>query len=684
MPPIERLRRLRAFLVGVTVARAALLGLVTAVTLAILAALTDAFVGLPVEMRRWLGPAIAFAGIVAAMLSLWRGRAARRLDRVALWVEEHDVTADFALVTLLENAAHPAATRLSARSSAVAWGRLVRRAAVHALATPALLAVVALLAFGWVPAAARERIERPRTGDVLSRLDPSTADSDLDPLAQIVVRVAEPRYLGGAVRTFENPQSVGGTPRGLVEVEGRLRRGAVAVMLGDAIIGVRTTRGRWLATMPMPLRASIVRLRSGDRQRLLALEPSLDRAPVVTLAEPSRDTVMREAQGRIPLTAHVTDDHGISTGSFEIIVSSGEGESFSFKTSVLGAARGNGAPTLSLASSLSFDSLKLQPGDIVHLRAVARDANPASDEGFGTSETRTLRVARRGEYDSVAVEGAPPPDPDKNVISQRMLIMLAEALVKKKPRIPRDTFVGESRSIARDQRRLRKQVGEVIFSRLGDHEGHTHDGPEVEEEIRNAEDLMRAAEASSLRASEEAVGAAHGEESPVVAINQPLLEAYNAMWDAVRELEIAEPARALPHMRTALAAIQRARAAERIYLRGRPPAVVVDLARVRLAGTEKGASAARQPGAADDAQDRRRLRVARAISLVPSDSRAALDSLLLLRVETLGEDDVLAAAVGDAITALRAGGDATDALVRLRRAAGGAARVERQPRWSGW
>lgn len=684
MQPIERLRRLRAFLVGVTVARAALIGFATALALAIVAALADASLGFSLEMRRWLVPGIAFAGAVAGFLSLWRGRAARRLDRVALWVEEHDVSADFALVTLLENDRHPAATRLSARSSAVAWGRLVRRAAVHALAAPALLAVVALLAFGWVPAAARERIERPRTGDVLSRLDASASDADVDPLGQIVVRVAAPRYLGGAVRTYENPQSVGGVARSLVEVEGRLRRGAVTVTLGDAIVGVRTPRGRWLATMPMPLRASIVRLRSGNRQRLLALEPSLDRAPTVTLVAPSRDTVMREARGRLPLIAQVTDDHGISSASFEVIISSGEGESFSFRTSVLGAVRGTREPALSLASSLSFDSLKLQPGDIVHLRAVARDANPAPDEGFGTSETRTLRVARRGEYDSVAVEGAPPPDPDKNVISQRMLIMLAEALVKKRPRIPRDTFVGESRSIARDQRRLRKQVGEVIFSRLGNHEGHNHDGEEMEAEIRNADDLMKAAEASSIRAGEEAVGAAHGEESPVVAINQPLLEAYNAMWDAVREIEIAEPARALPHMRIALAAIQRARAAERIYLRGRPPAVVVDLARVRLAGTEKGTSAARRPGAADDAQDRRRLRVARAISLVPVDSRAALDTLLLLRVEALGEDDALAAALGLAITAVRAGGDASDALVRLRRAAGGAARIERAPRWSAW
>ena len=684
MQPIERLRQLRSLLVGVTVARAALIGLVATVSLAIGAALADALVGLPLETRRLIAPLILVAGVAAGLVSAWRGRAARRLDRVALWVEEQDATPEFALVTLLEHSQDAASPRLASRTQSVAWGRLARRATVHALAAPALLAVVAILALGWVPAAARDRIERPRSGDVLSRSTLAIPDTDVDPLAAIVVRVAAPGYLGGAVRTHENPSSVSGIARGVVEVEGRIGRTAVSAMLGDDAVGVRASRGRWLVTMPMPLRPSIVRLRSGDRQRLLALEPSVDRAPVVTLVAPARDTVMREARGRMPLSAQVADDHGIASASFEIIVSSGEGESFSFRTTVLGAVRGEGAATLPLAGALRLDSLALQPGDIVHLRAVARDANPAPDEGFGTSETRTLRVARRGEYDSVAVEGAPPPDPDKNVISQRMLILLTEALLKRRPRIPRDTFVSESRSIARDQRRLRKQVGEVIFSRLGDHEGHNHDGEEMEAEIRNAEDLIRAAEASSIRAGEEALGAGHGEESPVVAVNQPLLEAYNAMWDAVRELEVAEPAKALPPMRLALAAIQRARAAERIYLRGRPPAVVVDLARVRLAGAEKGMSATRQPVAPDDAQDRRRVRVARAIALVAADTRAALDSLLLLRVESLGEDDALAAALGDAIAAVRAGGDATDALVRLRRSAGGAARVERQPRWSGW
>ena len=127
-----------------------------------------------------------------------------------------------------------------------------------------------------------------------------------------------------------------------------------------------------------------------------------------------------------------------------------------------------------------------------------------------------------------------------------------------------------------------------------------------------------------------------GDETPIVAINRPLLEAYNAMWEASRELDQGEPARALPPMRRALAAIQRARQAERIYLRGKAPAVVVDLARVRLTGKESGAPntrAARQP--ADPAAARRAQRLADVMTLAVTQPTAAVDSLVLLRVESL-------------------------------------------------
>src|SRR6185436_2175891 len=164
----------------------------------------------------------------------------------------------------------------------------------------------------------------------------------------------------------------------------------------------------------------------------------------------------------------------------------------------------------------------------------------------------------------------------------RMLIMLAEALERRRPRLARDTVVAESRDIARDQARLRRRVADIVFMRVsGEASAEEAEGDSARP--TTPEEVLAAAESVANRAGNTPTDFSE-DESPVVAINRPLLEAYNAMWEAGRFLEIGEPDDALPHMRAALAAIQRARQAERIYLRGRPPTQVVDLRDARLKG----------------------------------------------------------------------------------------------------
>ena len=204
-------------------------------------------------------------------------------------------------------------------------------------------------------------------------------------------------------------------------------------------------------------------------------------------------------------------------------------------------------------------------------------------------------------------------------------------------------------------------------------------------------DSADSARAALLRAASAATGKGdeildfEGDETPVVSINRPLLEAYNAMWEAGRELDQGETARALPPMRRALAAIQRARQAERIYLRGKAPTVVVDLARVRLTGKETGAPNARVPRQpVDPGAARRAERLAAAIELASRAPDAAIDSLVLLRVESLDAAPQLAAALADALDALRNGRDAVGLLARARRIADGNVRGGgRIGAWSG-
>jgi hypothetical protein len=373
----------------------------------------------------------------------------------------------------------------------------------------------------------------------------------------------------------------------------------------------------------------------------------------------------------------VHDDFGVASAAFEYIVSSGEGERFTFRSGTLGGRRGGGSADVALRATLSLEALSLAPGDVLHLRAVARDANDVTGPGVGSSDSRTIRIARVGEYDSVAVDPAPPAEADKSILSQRMLINLTEALVKRSRSMARPQVAAEAQRIGRDQARLRRQVSDIIFARLGDGasgehfhgDGHSHaEGESSVDGPLTPEQLLKAAEAAT-QISGEATDFGH-DETPVVAINRPLLEAYNAMWDAGRELGSGEPKRALPAMYAALAAIQRARAAERLYLRGAPAPVVVDLTKVRLQGKDKGDPGRRTPRSTLDEGRRQALqRFAQAIELlVPDAGRTrGIDSLLVLRLDVAAYDAAAAGALEGAIDALRAGRDATQSLIQARR-----------------
>jgi hypothetical protein len=167
--------------------------------------------------------------------------------------------------------------------------------------------------------------------------------------------------------------------------------------------------------------------------------------------------------------------------------------------------------------------------------------------------------------------------------------------------------------------------------------------------------------------------------------NPDLVTAYNALWQAVRSLQIAEPAPALPPMRVALKALDKARVANRLYLRGVPPKIIVNLDRVRLTGKEKGSSSTRSPrGFADSARVRLSARFAVVLEMIEKKPTQAMTELAQMRVEALQTLPDFATALGDATDAIRAGKDATLPLLRARRALDGPPEVTPGlPAWSG-
>ena len=651
------------------------------------------------------GLALVGAMLVSGILA---GRRAFGISdvRAALWIEERDGDArpaSFALVTLVEAFVElrvsPADASVRAMSesplllasASAVLARIdvplaLRRSARNQLLGPTLFAGGALtvLVLGAMVRASASGV----AGSMLRAVAGNpTMSTPIPPLGAWQVRVDAPAYTRRAPQQWGDVQNVAAVSGSTVQLRGT---GPVPAQVIERVVGEAadtlvaarrervleptTTGDGWQVRTVVTDGPVTLQLDRGGRSRLFVIEGRADSIPRVSLLQPARDSVFRTPEGSLTLVASVRDDIGLGQARFEAIVSSGEGERFTARTVSMGARRFGGEKAGTIRATMDIAALTLVAGDIVHLRAIARDAHPSSAREYGSSETRSFRIARAAEYDSVAVEPAPPPEVDKSLLSQRMLLLLTEKLEKQRPRLERKTLLNESIKIGRDQARLRQAVGDVVFQRLsGDVSGeHTHsvgDGHDHGVEQQQGKFALSGGNAGGVLEE--------GDDSPVIAINQPLLEAYNAMWDAGRELEQGNPKAAIPHMRLALAAIERARSAERLYLRGKPPTVIIDIAKVRLAGKDTGATNVRSKrDALPPREARRAVRLVLAAQFVARDVSAARDSLAVLRVEALGDSPAFAAAVGAVLELLASGGDATEAFVRARRVLGGVVRTE--------
>ncbi|MHB1326919.1 MAG: hypothetical protein ACYC2K_01840 [Gemmatimonadales bacterium] len=609
---------------------------------------------------------LAAAGAVAA--TLWHRRGVFDISRVALWLEEQLPELQYTLVTALDPDAAAVRAELESKIAAIDLERAAHRASVRSIGRPLLAAAFAIIA----SLGLRRAMESRGAADVEVSTESESAPSASQPI-RIAVMVTPPAHTRLPVQRLSDPVRVEGVVGSRVQIEGATQALGLEGLIGTRPLAVSQTSKGWRAELTLPNAPTVVRFRHAERERLILLEPRQDSLPVVRLDLPERDTLLQRATGILPLAASFRDDFGLAETWWELVVSRGDGENFEFRTVTLDRASVKGARTTTRSLALALDSLTLSAGDVILLRAVARDGNTIPNPGIAGSDPRTIRIAATRGDDSLDIELLPPAEPLANLLSQRMLILLTEALQQKRPRLTRPDVVAEATRIGRDQTSLRRQVGDLVFSRLEDLGAsgeHSHDDGH-DHSAMNPEELLRAAESANRQASGEALDFAAGE-SPVIAVNRPLLEAYHAMWDAARELNVGEPKAALPHMYAALDAIQRARLADRIYLRGRTRPVVVDLEKVRLVGKRDGiAPGARTPQPSLDPAVRQiAARFDAALALLARDRTAAVDSLLLLRADLLAEHPRMAAPLGLAIDTLRTDRDATAALARARRAIG--------------
>jgi hypothetical protein len=580
-------------------------------------------------------------GVATLGALLWRVRFIWSPMRVALWLEERIPELRYALVTANDPcyraALEPLIEPLIPRDRLT---QVTRRAMAYS-ALPGLLAFTfGSIAFFYAPGR-----QHTAHGKAVGSIRTVT---ELNRLEALVARVTPPRYAvaaGHESQTFEQPTTIAALPGSNVEIIGNGTPDRIVIRLGDSALTTTAERARsvkWRAAFTLPDTATALRLEDGAYHRLIVLAPVRDGPPTVQLILPARDTTVRAPTGSVDLETRLTDDIALERARFEYIVATGEGEgSFAFREGVVGARRFGPEVIRSARHRITvplrvFD---LKPGDQLTVRAVAVDGNQWNGPGIGYSEPRTLRVARPGEYDSLAVEPAPPPA-DSMLMTLRWLIQLVERLDASRTKLTRQMFVDSSRALGTRAERIRDRIQQL------------------------QSDYTMA-----------------GRLPP----NPLLASAYLGLVEGASDLKIALPGESLPHLYEALRALQQYAWSERYYPHGRAAAVLVDLARVRLTGADPGRASGRTGRSlADTARFRLRQSYAVALTMLATAPDDARDRLALLQIEALRAEPALAAALATALDALQAGRDPAPALQRARRILEGPLSITNTlPHWSG-
>ncbi len=504
------------------------------------------------------------------------------------------------------------------------------RVRLPAILLGAALAVAALFALVF-PAAAAESYTRwmdpadayaTKWNEVRAETLPNVATPPIPMFDELRWTVRPPAYSGLDAQDGRGDEPISALPGSIVRLRSRFPDrwdGVRAQAIGGAALGVSRSGDEWVVEYRMPADArglSLEAMADGgvvDR-RIVPLVPLPDQAPDVTLTSPAEDMVVASGTGRIPLRATAADDYGVGDFLLHWTHSSGSGESYEFKEGdwAFGSVnRGGKSATGELVIDLA--ALGLQPGDMMHIRAVARDRNNVTGPGESVSRTRIIRVARPEELDQVTTDvGMPPELPKDPLMSQRMIILMTERLQRERPRLSRPDLQRRSGEIAQHQARLRAVVGEQIYIReaeavqgqdtelptfVEEGGGAAHAGEHAGEEgPPSPEDVLAEADEATGQGRAEEFEHRH-DETAVIDINRELVLLHNLMWSAEQELFSIRPDSSLPWQNEALKLIQKLNQTERIYPRGDVRVDPVNIAEARGQGKmENVGPAARSAG----------------------------------------------------------------------------------------
>lgn len=494
--------------------------------------------------------------LLTASLQALRSRRHWTAARVALTIERRAGSLDNLVVTAEEVAnsrgpsVHPA-IREDLYAAAGARLSTTRPAAVQPLGAAMTFAAVAVLAM----TALMLRLPFAPLAPAIAADRSPDGPADAARPGDLRVTVTAPQYVQRPPTTTVNPTMVTAIEGSRVRLE--LIHPAGDVMLlgldGRALPFGASGNGAVLeiaATDSMPLMIRHTAAAGVRTDRLVQLRVQPDQRPVVAIREPAKDLIFPDGTGQFPVRIDARDDVALRSLSLHYTRVSGSGEAFTFEEGEWpiaiereGAGNWVGRATFSLAG------LKVQDGDTVVYRAMARDARPGADPS--TSDTYLIEIGRLAGVASTGF--ALPAERDRQAISQQILIIKTERLHAGRGKLSAEALREQAQLLAIEQRMVK---AEFVFMT----------GGEVQDEVEEATHAHELAE-GRLENSGQA----------------ELLTAIREMSRAEARLNAAETAPALEFERAALTALQRAFDRRRYLLRTLPERARIDTSR-RLTG----------------------------------------------------------------------------------------------------
>jgi hypothetical protein len=325
------------------------------------------------------------------------------------------------------------------------------------------------------------------------------------------------------------------------------------------------------------------------------LAVTADIRPTIRFIAPT-ETITKLAKNAIPnvhATVSIEDDFGIGRVEILASIASGSGEAVKFRDQTfLFDSESMIEGKAHFFKSWDLDELGMQPGDELYFSIKAWDnRQPTAQQSRSASKIiRWLDDEQQGVLsDGVLMDFMP-----EYFKSQRQIIIETKELIADKNTLSVAQFDRTSRDLGVAQSFLKQKYGQFLGDEFDsgtlhsmeagpeiehdDHDEHANESSQTQQtsahEHDNAEQASEGADKSGYSQIIEKFGHAHGEADDgnfiKKGIPSPKLlmkRAIANMWQAELHLQLSEPELALPFETQALAFLNRAKKADRIYVK---------------------------------------------------------------------------------------------------------------------